>query len=123
MRGAYALPYAAEQEKRMQARILSRAHFTLSAASGLPPPWAPRDEESMTPPPLAIHLFGPLRVTARGEPLPRVRTRSVEWLLALLTLRHGRAVSRSWLAGTLWPESSGSRALQSLRDDLLRLRQ
>jgi hypothetical protein len=77
----------------------------------------------MTPPPLAICLFGPLRVTVRGAPLPRVRTRSVEWLLALLTLRHGRPVQRAWLAGTLWPESSSSRALQSLRDDLLRLRQ
>ena len=76
----------------------------------------------MTPPPLTIQLFGPLRVTVRGEPLPRVRTRSVEWLLALLTLRHGRAVQRSWLAGTLWPESSGSRALQNLRNDLVALR-
>src|SRR5947209_4532333 len=122
MRGAYALPYAPEQEKRMQARILSRAHFTLSAASGLPPPWAPRDEESMTPPPLTIHLFGPLRVTVRGEPLPRVRTRSVEWLLALLALRHGRAVDRSWLAGTLWPVSVESQALANLRNDLMRLR-
>jgi predicted ATPase/DNA-binding SARP family transcriptional activator len=76
----------------------------------------------MTLPPLAIHLFGPLRVTVRGAPLPRVRTRSVEWLLALLTLRQGRAVSRSWLAGTLWPESSGSQALHNLRDDLVHLR-
>jgi DNA-binding SARP family transcriptional activator len=77
----------------------------------------------MAVPPLAIHLFGPLRVTVRGAPLPRVRTRSVEWLLALLALRHGRPVSRAWLAGTLWPESGESRALQNLRDDLMRLRQ
>jgi predicted ATPase/DNA-binding SARP family transcriptional activator len=77
----------------------------------------------MTPPPLTIHLFGPLRVTVRGEPLPRVRTRSVEWLLALLTLRHGRPVNRAWLAGTLWPASSGSRSLQNLRNELVRLRQ
>jgi predicted ATPase/DNA-binding SARP family transcriptional activator len=76
----------------------------------------------MMPPPLTIHLFGSLRVTVRGEPLPRVRSRRVQWLLALLTLRHGRPVQRVWLAGTLWPESSNSRALQSLRDDLLRLR-
>jgi predicted ATPase/DNA-binding SARP family transcriptional activator len=76
----------------------------------------------MTPPPLTLQLFGPLRVTVRGEPLPRVRTRSVEWLLALLVLRHGRAVNRSWLAGTLWTESSGSQALQNLRHDLLGLR-
>jgi predicted ATPase/DNA-binding SARP family transcriptional activator len=72
--------------------------------------------------PLTIRLFGPLRVCVSGEPLPRVRTRSVEWLLALLTLRHGRTVSRAWLAGTLWPDSSESRALQNLREDLVRLR-
>jgi predicted ATPase/DNA-binding SARP family transcriptional activator len=76
----------------------------------------------MAPEPLHIQLFGPLRVTVGGEPMPRVRTHSVEWLLALLTLRHGRAVNRSWLAGTLWPESSGSQALENLRADLLRLR-
>jgi predicted ATPase/DNA-binding SARP family transcriptional activator len=74
------------------------------------------------PPPLTIQLFGPLRVTVLGAPMPRVRTRSVEWLLALLTLRHGRAVQRSWVAGSLWPESGEARALQSLRDDLVRLR-
>src|SRR5262245_23050146 len=73
--------------------------------------------------PLTIHLFGPLRVLVRGEPLPRVRTRSVEWLLALLVLRHGRAVDRSWLAGTLWPESDERRVLQNLRNDLVALRQ
>jgi DNA-binding SARP family transcriptional activator len=73
-------------------------------------------------PPLSIQMFGSLHVTVRGEPMPRVRTRSVEWLLALLVLHHGRAVSRSWLAGTLWPESSGSKALENLRADLVRLR-
>jgi DNA-binding SARP family transcriptional activator len=72
--------------------------------------------------PLGIQLFGALRVTVHGEPMPRVRTRSVEWLLALLTLRHARAVNRAWLAGTLWPESSGSQALENLRADLVRLR-
>jgi hypothetical protein len=47
--------------------------------------WNPHDAIAM--PPLTIQLFGPLRVTGGGEPLPRLRTRSVEWLLALLTLR------------------------------------
>src|SRR5260370_18360599 len=93
-----------------------------AAASGLPLPTRPPDPRSMPPPPLTIHLFGRLRVTVAGEPLPRVRTRSVEWLLALLTLRHGRAVNRAWLAGTLWPESSGSQALENLRADLVRPR-
>src|SRR5262245_13593613 len=74
-------------------------------------------------PPLYLRLFGPFRVTVRGEPLPRVRTRSVEWLLALLALRHGRPVSRAWLAEALWPESDASQALANLRNDLMRLRQ
>jgi predicted ATPase/DNA-binding SARP family transcriptional activator len=73
-------------------------------------------------PPLTIHLFGPLRVRIHGEPMPRVRTRSVEWLLALLVLRHGRSVDRSWLASTLWPDSEESQALHNLRDILVHLR-
>src|SRR5215470_11943203 len=77
----------------------------------------------MSSPPLTIHLFGPLRVLVQGEPLPRVRTRSIEWLLALLVLRQGRAVDRSWLAGTLWPDSEENQALRNLREDLVRLRE
>jgi predicted ATPase/DNA-binding SARP family transcriptional activator len=73
-------------------------------------------------PSLTVQLFGPLRVLIGGEPLPRLRTRSVEWLLALLVLRHGRAVDRSWLAGTLWPESDENQALHNLRDALVHLR-
>src|SRR4051794_39591252 len=76
----------------------------------------------MTTSPLTIRLFGPLQVSLRGEPMPRVRTRSVEWLLALLVLRLGRSVSRSWLAGTLWPDSEQTQALQNLRNALLSLR-
>src|SRR5437588_8032770 len=71
---------------------------------------------------LSIRLFGPRRVLIDGEPLPRLRTRSVEWLLALLVLRHGRAVDRSWVAGTLWPESDEDQALHNLRDALVHLR-
>src|SRR5262245_9635238 len=88
----------------------------------LTPPFRGRVELSMTPPPLTAHLFGPLRVTVRGVPLPRLRTRSVEWLLALLLLGHGRTVERSWLAGTLWPDSDESRAFQNLRNVLVTLR-
>src|SRR5437868_439838 len=72
--------------------------------------------------PLTIHLFGPLNVVIQGKPMPRVRTRSVEWLLALLVLRSGKSVSRSWLAGTLWPDSEETQALQNLRNGLLSLR-
>jgi DNA-binding SARP family transcriptional activator len=41
--------------------------------------------------------------------MPRLRSRSIEWLLALLVLRQDRAVDRSWLAGTLWPGSDESK--------------
>src|SRR5436853_7146098 len=76
----------------------------------------------MIPSPLTIHLFGPLQVVVHGEPMPRVRTRSIEWLLALLVLRSGKHVSRSWLAGTLWPDSEETQALKNLRNALLSLR-
>ncbi|HZT42417.1 MAG TPA: BTAD domain-containing putative transcriptional regulator [Chthonomonadaceae bacterium] len=76
----------------------------------------------MPTPALSISLFGPLRVLVGEEPLPRVPTRSVVWLLALLVLRHGRAVERSWLAGTLWPQSEERQALNNLRNDLVYLR-
>lgn len=74
------------------------------------------------PTPLTIHLFGPMRVLVHGEPIPRVRTRSIEWLLALLTLRHGRTVDRTWLAETLWPDSQERQAHHNLRDALVHLR-
>src|ERR1051326_3372613 len=73
--------------------------------------------------PLTIRLFGSLSVLLQGAPMPRVRPRSVEWLLALLVLRSPRNVSRSWLAGTLWPDSEDPQALKNLRNVLLSLRQ
>src|SRR5438874_3640086 len=76
----------------------------------------------MPAPSLTVQLFGPLQVLLDGAPLPRLRTRSLKWLLALLVLRHGRAVDRSWLAGTLWPESDEDQALHNLRDALVHLR-
>src|SRR5258708_18110363 len=73
--------------------------------------------------PLSIRLLGAFEVQVGGQPMRSVRARSVEWLLALLVLRHGRDVSRSWLAGTLWPESSEAQALLNLRRNLMELRQ
>src|SRR5215217_5737682 len=70
----------------------------------------------------SLRLFGPLDVRLSGEPLPRLRSRKGQWLLALLALRHGAEVSRSWLAGLLWPDSSESQALTSLRNSLMDLR-
>src|SRR5438045_870308 len=72
--------------------------------------------------PLTIRLFGAPEVRVGSEPMRRVRTHSVEWLLALLVLSGGREASRSWLAGTLWPESTEEQALHNLRRDLMDLR-
>src|SRR5262245_50709834 len=65
--------------------------------------------------PLFIGLFGPFEVRRNGVPIPRLRTRKGQWLLALLTLRHGHAVERGWLAATLWPDSPDCQAAASLR--------
>src|SRR5689334_5595322 len=80
-------------------------------------------EVAMTAPdpassPLTICLFGPFRVLQEGIPLPPLRSRKGHWLLALLILRRQTEVERSWLAGTLWPDSSEAQALSSLRTSL-----
>jgi predicted ATPase/DNA-binding SARP family transcriptional activator len=71
---------------------------------------------------LRIRLFGPFEAHRHGEPLPPLRTRKVQWLLALLVLRHGRAVERDWLAGLLWPDHPTPRGLALLRRELNDLR-
>src|SRR5947199_972856 len=75
-----------------------------------------------TQPTLTIRLFGPFEVRLDGVALPRLRSRKGQWLLALLTLRHGSEVDRSWLAGTLWPDSPETAAFASLRSCLKDLR-
>jgi predicted ATPase/DNA-binding SARP family transcriptional activator len=74
------------------------------------------------PSPLNIRLFGPLEVRLDGHPIPRLRSRKGQWLLALLVLRAGREVERDWLAALLWPESPPDRAAHSLRMSLKDLR-
>jgi predicted ATPase/DNA-binding SARP family transcriptional activator len=72
--------------------------------------------------PLTIGLFGPMRVLVGDQPLPPVRSRKALWLLALLTLRHGRPVAREWLASTLWPDTDLSVAFTNLRPVIWELR-
>lgn len=50
------------------------------------------------------------------------RSRNMRWLLGLLALHRGEPVDRSWLAGTLWPESTEQQALANLRLNLSHLR-
>ncbi|MBI3909478.1 MAG: hypothetical protein HY320_00925 [Armatimonadetes bacterium] len=71
---------------------------------------------------LRVALFGPFAVQVGGQPLPRLRSRAGQWLLALVVLRHGQEVSREWLAGTLWPDSPDELALYNLRRNLVDLR-
>jgi predicted ATPase len=72
--------------------------------------------------PLCISLFGPMELRRNGERLPPLRRRKGYRLLALLALRAGSEVERSWLAGVLWPDSSESQALANLRNCLKDLR-
>src|SRR6266545_6287037 len=57
------------------------------------------------PAPLELGLLGPWAAWLHGQPLPPLRTRRGQWLLALLVLHQGRSVERDWLAGLLWPDS------------------
>src|SRR3954453_22750422 len=72
--------------------------------------------------PFRVRLFGNFEAQVHGRPFRRLRTRRGQWLLVLLVLRHGREVERSWLAGTLWPDSAETDALRSLRQTLADLR-
>src|SRR5207247_9022381 len=53
--------------------------------------------------PLEIRLFGPFEARLHGRPLPRLRSRKGQWLLASLALRAGRPVERGFLVATFWP--------------------
>src|SRR5262249_19227076 len=63
--------------------------------------------------PFQIRLFGPFEVSVSGRPLPRLRLRKSQALLALLALRGGAAWERDWLLGLLWPEQKGAQALRN----------
>src|SRR2546430_17671122 len=78
--------------------------------------------ESITSLSLQIRLFGPVDVRIGGDPLRRLRSRKGAWLVALLVLRHGREVSRDWLAGTLLPDSEEAQAMGHPRHGLTELR-
>jgi predicted ATPase/DNA-binding SARP family transcriptional activator len=72
--------------------------------------------------PLTFRLFGSFDAQSNGCPLPRLRSRKGQELLALLILRQGQYAERTWLAGVLWPESAESQALANLRLSLTDLR-
>lgn len=69
-------------------------------------------------PAISIRLFSVFAAEIDGVPVPAMRRRKSQWLLALLALRLGKEVSREWLAETLWPDSSPAYALRNLRQSL-----
>lgn len=69
-----------------------------------------------------IELFGTLRVTCDGRPLPGLNRGRLQTLLAYLVLRAGQPVSREHLAFTLWPDSNEAQARTNLRQLLHHLR-
>ena len=71
---------------------------------------------------LFVQLFGPFVCRISGQPIPRLRTRKGQQMLALLLLRDQAPIERSWLAGVLWPDSSSEQALANLRLCLTDLR-
>ena len=81
-----------------------------------------KDPEEQAGATLSLRLFGPFQAGWGQRPLPRLRTRKEQWLLALLALRSPSGVEREWLAGTLWPECDESRAFSNLRRSLSNLR-
>jgi len=71
---------------------------------------------------MKIELLGTMRVLLDGKPLPKVRSRKAKWLLALLALRGGKPIGRSFVARMLWPDADPAIALTNLRSVLSDLR-
>src|SRR5579871_4359164 len=80
--------------------------------------------ESNAMSPVTLRLFGSFQLLVDGQPVPGLRARKDQWLLALLALAHGRPVQRTWLAQALWPfpDTLESRAAYNLRRSLCALR-
>ncbi len=73
-------------------------------------------------PDVSIKLFGPLDVRIGNAPLPRLHSQRGYWLLALLALHCRTPLSRSFVAGMIWPDSPETTALHNLRQTLTDLR-
>ena len=67
--------------------------------------------------PLAVRFLGACEVTVHGRPLPPPRYRKELWLLALLSLRHDREISRDGLAALFWPDAEASQAQDGRREE------
>ena len=72
---------------------------------------------------LELHLFGPFHATLDGKEVTNFATDKARALLAYLAVEADRPHRRDALAGLLWPDLPQSRARQSLRQALSRVRQ
>ena len=64
-----------------------------------------------------INLFGAIEISREGQPLTGFRSQKALALLAYL-ISEGRAVTRDYLAGLVWPDSTQKQALGLLRRSL-----
>src|SRR4051812_48389558 len=71
---------------------------------------------------LELRLFGQPSVCVLGDDITRSLPKKAILLLAMLALREGRAIERSHVAATLWPNVSETAALHNLRQMLAALR-
>jgi len=69
-----------------------------------------------------LRLFGNWETSLNGVPMPRLRSRKGQWLLAYLALNSGAEVDRGRVAALLWPDSYDSHSRASLRQTLTDLR-
>lgn len=71
---------------------------------------------------LKLRLLGGFEATLNGEPITRFYSEKVRALLIYLAVEAERPHRRSTLAGMLWPDTTESKARQSLRQALRQLR-
>lgn len=69
-----------------------------------------------------IRFLGAFHARRADSPLPALSTRKAILVLLVLALRAGRSVDRSYLTGTLWPDSTDTEGAMSLRGVLSKLR-
>ena len=81
-----------------------------------------RDREGMVTARFRLHLLGSIELTIDGAPASGIKSDKTRALLAYLLVEADRPHRRESLAALLWPESSETAALTSLRSALANLR-
>lgn len=72
---------------------------------------------------LLLRFFGSFQANLGNQPVAPPRAKKVLLLLLILALRGGKPLDRTYLAGTLWPDSGDSDGAMNLRRALSDLRQ